>query len=107
MYARWIAYIQTFTFFLKHKWGQLNKVADALSRQVVFFTSIKSEIIGFEYLRDLNADNEDFKHKWKNCTLGTSSKYQIYDGFLFLEDCLRIPQGSLRAHIIRELYSND
>lgn len=52
-----------FTFSLKYKSRQLNKVANALSCQVVFLASIKSEIIGFKYLKDLDADDEDFKEE--------------------------------------------
>lgn len=83
----------------------MNKVVDALSRLGVFLTSVKSEILGFEYLKDLYAEDEDFKKEWKNCISRVSSKYQICDGFLFFRDRLYIPQGSLRKHIIRELHS--
>lgn len=79
-----------FTFSLKYKSRQLNKVANALSCQVIFLASVKSEIIGFKYLKDLDAYDEDFKEEWKSYTLEASSKYQIYDGFLFFGDHLYI-----------------
>ena len=44
----------------------MNKVADALSRRAVFLTVVKSEIIGFEYLKDLYADYEDLKKDGTN-----------------------------------------
>lgn len=53
MHARWIAYIQKFTFSLKHKSGQLNKVADALSRRASLLIIAKNEISCFEYLKEL------------------------------------------------------
>lgn len=52
---------------------------------------MRSEIIGFEYLKDLYTNDEVFKEVWKNSILGASSKYKIYDGFLFFGDHLCIP----------------
>lgn len=91
MHARWIAYIQKFTFSLKHKSGQLNKVVDALSRRVMLLTSAHNEIIGFDYLKILYADDEDFHEEWQKCTSGVASKHQLHDEFLIFEDRLCIP----------------
>lgn len=30
-HARWVAYVQQFSFLIKHKYGVLNKVADVIS----------------------------------------------------------------------------
>lgn len=105
MHGHWIAYIQKFTFSLRHKSGQLNKVANALSRRVLLLTTIRSEIIGFDYLKDLYVDDEDFKDIWRSGTTKSSGNFQIHDGFLFFGDCLRIPRGSLWKHIIQELHA--
>jgi hypothetical protein len=61
MHARWVSFIQPFTFNLKHKSGQLNKVVDALSRKVSLLITMRAEVIGFECLKDLYADDEDFR----------------------------------------------
>ena len=65
MHARWIVYIQRFTFSFRHKSSQLNKVADALRRRVLLLTTIQNEIIDFDYLKDLYTEDEDFKEKWQ------------------------------------------
>jgi hypothetical protein len=53
--------MQKFTFVLKHKSGQQNKVADALSRQVALLMTLKSKIVSFEHLKGLYAANGDFQ----------------------------------------------
>lgn len=42
---------------------------------------IWNEIIRFDYLKDLYADDEDFKDEWQWCTNGVGDKHQIYNGF--------------------------
>jgi len=67
MHARWVTFIQRFTFTLKHKPGQLNKVADALSRKVSLLITIRAKVIGFECLKELYAEDEDFRNTWSKC----------------------------------------
>ncbi|XP_020259673.1 uncharacterized protein LOC109836213 [Asparagus officinalis] len=106
MHARWIAYLQRFTFVLKHKSGQQNKVADALSRRAGLLVTLKAEVIVFEYLKELYAEDEDFKKIWDDCLQNKSAKgFHIQDGYLFHGDQLCIPQSSLREQIIRDLHT--
>jgi hypothetical protein len=52
LHAKWAAFVQQFSFTIKHKSGALNKVANALSRKTSLLTTMKSEVIGFELLKD-------------------------------------------------------
>ncbi|KAF9666825.1 hypothetical protein SADUNF_Sadunf16G0268700 [Salix dunnii] len=70
IHARWVAFIQKFTFTLKHKSGQLNKVADALNWKVSLLITMQAEVIGFKYLKELYAEDEDFGHNWNKCQQG-------------------------------------
>jgi len=49
-HASWFAYLQQFSFVIKHKAGTLNKVADASSRRHSLLTTFHMSITGFEVL---------------------------------------------------------
>ena len=67
MYAQWVAYIQRFHFTLKHKSGVTNKVGDALSRQASLLTTLRTKVIGFDCLKELYENDEDFGDIWGKC----------------------------------------
>ena len=53
---------------IHHKFEINNKVPDALSRRVSLLISLKSEIIGFEFLKDLYKEDKGFAEIWKKCS---------------------------------------
>uniref|UniRef100_A0A5B7BER3 RNA-directed DNA polymerase n=1 Tax=Davidia involucrata TaxID=16924 RepID=A0A5B7BER3_DAVIN len=106
MHGRWIAFLQRFTFVLKHKAGQQNKVADALSRRAALLAVVSSEITSFESLKELYQEDEDFQQWWAKCELKqASAEFHIQDGYLFKGNQLCIPRTSLREQILRDLHS--
>ncbi|PKU64278.1 RNA-directed DNA polymerase [Dendrobium catenatum] len=105
MHARWIVFLQKFTFVLQHKAGKLNRVADALSRRAAMLTMLQTEITDLEELKSLYATDEDFAQPWDLCQSGQPpNDYSIRHGFLFKANCLCIPQSSWRPFLIKEVH---
>ena len=105
MHAKWVSYIQKFSFSLKHKSGQQNKVTDALSRRASLLVTLRTEVIGFDCLTELYEEDDDFGNIWAKCQDGRSVEGMlIQDGYLFQGSQLCIPRSSLREQIIHELH---
>ena len=59
-HAKWVEYMQNFTFVIKHIAGTANKVADALSRKCLLLQEFRFKTLGFENLKDMYAGDVDF-----------------------------------------------
>ncbi|KAG7548052.1 Ribonuclease H-like superfamily [Arabidopsis suecica] len=103
-HVSWFAYLQQFTFAIKHKAGSLNKVDDALSRRHSLLASSHASITGFEILPELYPLDTFFGKIWRDLELNNSSEYLIVDGFLFHGIKLCIPDCSFRLQVIHELH---
>jgi hypothetical protein len=57
--------MQNFTFVIKHISGTANKVADALSRKCLLLQEFKVKMLGFDDLRNMYADDQDFKEAYE------------------------------------------
>ncbi|GJT48242.1 putative retrotransposon polyprotein [Tanacetum coccineum] len=86
--------------YLFHR-GEQNKVADALSQRAELLVTLKTKVIGFEYLKDLYDEDDDFKQFWENKIV---PPYLKLDGYLVYNDRLCFPRTSLREQLIKELY---
>lgn len=104
IHARWISYLQQLTFVIKHKSGYLNKVADALSQRASLLGTMQFAVIGFEQVKDLYIDDDDFGTIWKQLNAGLTKPFLLQDGFLFYQHRLCIPRGSLREELIGEIH---
>ncbi|KAK0588795.1 hypothetical protein LWI29_005606 [Acer saccharum] len=82
-HAAWSAYLQQFTFVLKHKAGNSNRVADALSRRSSLLSTMSVTIPGFDLFRDLLVTDPYFATVMAALQAGEKSDFLLVDGFLF------------------------
>ena len=57
---KWVEYLQSFTFVIKHKSGVTNRVVDTLSRRCSLLTEMKVEVLGFDEMKYLYDTNPNF-----------------------------------------------
>ena len=94
--------MQKYTFSIKHKKGTVNKVADALSVRNLMVQSIELESVGISAMKDMYAEDDDFKEIYQTCQeMGDKyytnfAEYLIQEGFLFKGGKLCVPRGSCR-----------
>ena len=103
-HAKWVEFIGTFPYGVKYLKGKENVVADALSRRHVLLSTLHSRLFGLEFIKDLYAEDDDFKNVFEACKSGSFNKFYVNDGFLFKENKLCVPKCSLRACLIREAH---
>jgi hypothetical protein len=87
--AKWVEFMQNFTFVTKHITGTANKVTDALSRRNLIVQEFQVDTLGFQHLKEMYKGDTDFKEDYeasKNPLLGDRipwTEYLIQDGLLF------------------------
>jgi hypothetical protein len=110
-HAKWVEYMQNFTFVIKHISGTTNKVADALSRKCLLLQEFRVKTLDFENLKDMYASDADFAEAYEaaeNPVLRDRSPwldYIIQDGLLFTGNQLCIPNCSMRENMLKEKHS--
>jgi hypothetical protein len=57
--------MQNFTFVIKHISGTANKVVDALSRKCLLLQEFMIKTLGFDDLRNMYVDDQDFKEAYE------------------------------------------
>jgi hypothetical protein len=107
-HVKWVEYMHNFTFTIKHISSTANKVVDALSRKCLLLQEFKVKTLGFDDLRDMYADDLDFKDAYEtteNPILRDRSQwveYMIQEGLLFRGNQLCIPKCSTRENLLKK-----
>lgn len=60
-HAKWVEFLQSFTFASKYKAGKANIIADALSRRTHLLALLETKVLGFEMIKDLYALDPDLR----------------------------------------------
>ena len=108
---KWVEFMHSYAFVLKHRSRKSNKVADALSRRSSLLSTMTMEVTRLEGMKDLYEFGLDFVESWKackdpwRCNKTPYLDYFIQEGFLFKNHQLCIPRGSMRDNLIRELHN--
>ncbi|KAH9681591.1 Endonuclease [Citrus sinensis] len=104
-HATWTAFLQQFTFVMKHTSGESNRAADALSRRTSLLTQMHNQVLGFDTFRELYASDPYFAPILEDVVARFRSDYHLHDEFLFKSNQLCVPDSSLRLKIISELHN--
>ncbi|PKI37096.1 hypothetical protein CRG98_042530 [Punica granatum] len=103
-HAKWVEFLQAYTFVIKYKSGAQNQVADVLSRRHVLLSSMQVKVMGFEVVMEFYEKDPDFSKIWIECSKSTPKDFFLQDGFLFKNNCLCIPWCSLWEAIVNEAH---
>jgi hypothetical protein len=104
-HAKWVEFIESFPYIIKHKKGKDNIIADALSRRYALLSQLDCRIFGLESIKEQYVFDPDFKDVLLNCKEGrTWNKFVINDGFVFRANRLCIPVGSVRLLLLQEAH---
>jgi hypothetical protein len=96
-HAKWVEFIESFPYVIKHKKGKDNVIDDALSRRYTLLSQLDCRFFGLESIKEQYALDPDFKDVLLNCQEGRSwNKFMVNDGLVFRANCLCIPVGSVR-----------
>jgi hypothetical protein len=103
-HAKWVAFIETFPYVIKYKQGKKNIVADALSRKYALVSTLNVKLLGFEYVKELYANDDDFVSVYGACEKATLGKFYRLDGYLFRGYQLCVPNSFMHELLVREAY---
>ncbi|XP_016700286.1 uncharacterized protein [Gossypium hirsutum] len=76
-HSKWVEYLELFPYVIKHKKGKENIMADALSRRYTLLSHLDSKLLGFVFLKDLYATNNDFGEIYVACENCVSRKVLV------------------------------
>jgi hypothetical protein len=66
-HAKWVEFMQNFTFITNHINGSANKVTDSLIRRCLIFKDFQVETLGFEHLKEMYQEDTDYKEAYETC----------------------------------------
>ena len=103
-HAKWMEFLEQFPYVIKYKKSNTNIVADALSRRHALFSKLGAQIFGFENITKLYKEDKDFTSTFAQCEHRAQGGFYVYEGYVFKEGKLCIPQGTHRKLLVKETH---
>jgi hypothetical protein len=103
-HAKWVEFMESFSYIIKYKKGQVNVVVDALSRRYALIFMLNARLMGFEQVKDQYANDSYFANVVVECAKGAYDGFFMHEGYLFKMGKICIPSGSLRELLVREAH---
>ena len=69
-HAKWVEFIESFPYVIKHKKGKDNIIADALSHRYALLSQLDFKIFGLETIKEQYVHDAEFKDVLQNCRDG-------------------------------------
>ena len=107
-HGKWVSFLQSFSFVIKHMAGTEKRLGDALNQVVFILSSIAVQVVGFDLLKRDHPSSKDFNIICVDLVAGQHVEYldfSLHDGYLFKGTRLCLPNTSIREEVIRELHS--
>ena len=105
IHAKWMGFLEQIPYVVKYNKENTNIVVDALSRKHALFLKLGAQILGFDNIPKLYQDFETTFAKYQHRAHGG---FYVYEGYLFKEEKLCIPQITHRKLLVNcLLYTSD
>jgi hypothetical protein len=104
-HAKWVEFIESFPYIIKHKNEKDNVIAHALSCRYTMLSQLDFNIFGLQIVKDLYVDNTDFKDVFTYCVNGKPwRKFHMQDRFLFRTSKLCVSASSVCLLLLHEAH---
>ena len=104
-HAKWVEFIESFPYVIKHEKGKENIIADALSRRYTLLTQLDHKIFGLETIKEQYVHDDDFKDVFLHCKDGKArNNFFVNNGFVFRANKLCIPASSVDLLLLQEAH---
>ncbi|KAM3319001.1 hypothetical protein P3S67_006201 [Capsicum chacoense] len=118
-HAKWIEFIESFPYVINYKQGKENIVEDALSRRYALMNTLTSRLMGFESLKMLYSNDDDFGKVFGECQVSLTRcvqvvkegndvrtpRFELKEGYLFRNEKLCVPMSSWRDLLVKEAHN--
>jgi hypothetical protein len=92
-HTKWVEFIESFPYVIKHKKGKDNVIADALSRRYTMLNQLDYKFFRLETIKGQYEHDVEFNDILLNCKEGrTWNKFILNNGFVFHANKLCIPR---------------